>query len=655
MERRMLFAIVLSVGVMFAWLTFFKKPVATKAPDATTAVAPLNPAAAPAMDGQPAPAPIPGAPTPVAPAPAAPAGPAPVQNAPHHEWTKTLDKGEFLDVVLTTRGGAIAALRLRSKYELSERDRPKREPLDVLLPVEPDWLTGMVTLDRADTERMRTLEWTEVPSAADRVTFSFTTMTGWKITKTFVFPTEAERFDIDLSIAVEKTTGAVEKDETLALQLLGVAGLAMEPSSHTSIPAAAHTVVFIPGVNDAPAFHNAGFEPISLDTPQVTQRAFRFAGIQSPYFFASVWADGSPSAPRVRKVWGGGGDTTRDANAALQRLEAFYKANRDRVPAGDNRIYERLKAIAGNFQSAWVEFDAPVGSPAEPAKASTPFHLYAGPLSRGVLAEERYLSISSVITYDMAPDWLARLLLAIFDLFKGLTSSAGLAVILMTLAVRGGLMPLSIRNQLSMRRHSRKLAALKPRLENLKKRFVNDPRKFREEQVKLFKENGIGFPMGCVMMLLQIPIFFSLFACLRVEFDLRHEAFAWIRDLSGPDRLIDFGLTNGVLGFLPGGGISALNILPLLYMGLAIYQQRLMPKATDEQQAQQMKMAKWMAIIFPVLLYNYTAALALYMCCSSIIAIIESRIVRAKDAKEARPGDATIATVVVAAGNRTSR
>ena len=237
----------------------------------------------------------------------------------------------------------------------------------------------------------------------------------------------------------------------------------------------------------------------------------------------------------------------------------------------------------------------------------------------------------------MAPDWLARLLLWIFDLFRGLTGSTGLAVILMTLTVRGGLMPLSIRNQLSMRRHGRKVAKLKPKLEALKARFANDPRRFREEQVKLFREHGIGFPMGCVMMLLQIPIFFALFASLRIEFDLRHEVFAWIRDLSGPDRLVDFGLAKGLslIGIPPGGGILGLNLLPLLYMGLAIYQQRLMPKAMDEQQAQQMKMAKWMAIIFPVLLYNYTAALALYMCISSIIAIVESRVVRAADARDA--------------------
>jgi YidC/Oxa1 family membrane protein insertase len=594
------------------------------------------------MDGQPAPAPgagpvAPGAPAPAGPAPAAPAGPEPAQKAPHREWTKSLEKGEFLDAVMTTRGGAIAALRLRSKFEMCERDRPKREPLDVLLPVEPDWLTGMVMLDWADTEKMRTLDWTEVPSAPDRVTFSFTTTTGWKITKTFVFPVEAERYDVDFSVAVEKVTGAVAKDETLSLVLLGAAGLAKEPSSHTSIDESSRTVVFVAGVNDEPAFHPAGFDAITLDAPSVANRAFRYAGIQSPYFFASVGTDAAPDAPQVRKVWAVGGDATRNRDASLEGLRAFYKDKRDRNPAEDREIWARLKTAADNFHTVWVEFQAPAAAAGTAAKAVRPFHLYAGPLSRNVFAEDRYAALASVITYPMAPDWLARLLLAIFDLFKGLTSSAGLAVILMTLTVRGGLMPLSIKNQLSMRRHSRKLANLKPKLENLKKRFANDPRKFREEQVKLFRENGIGFPMGCVMMLLQIPIFFSLFAALRIEFGLRHEAFAWIRDLSGPDRLVDFGLAKGLslIGIPPGGGISALNLLPLLYMGLAIYQQRLMPKATDEQQAQQMKMAKWMAIIFPVLLYNYTAALALYMCCSSIIAIVESRIVRAKDAKDA--------------------
>lgn len=638
MERRMLAAIVLSVVAMFAWLTLFKRP-APKPQDGPPAAAPGEPAPA-AMAGDPSPAPVAGPAAPPAPGapPPAPAGPKPVQDAPHREFTKSFAKGEFLDCDLTTRGGAIQAIRLRNKFEMCARDRSPREPIDVLLPVEPDSLTGMILLDAdpADAEGLHTLDWTEGPASDDRVSFSFVTTKGLKIVKTFVFPTEPERYDVELTIDVERVSGEAVKEEVLSLRLLGAAGLAKEPSSHTSIDEASRATIFVAGHHDDPEFHPAGITPVDLDAPEVAHGAFRFVGIQSPYFFAAVFCDGGADAPKVRRAWAVGGDTTRDAVKVRDRLGAWIKERRGRVIGEDREAWERLRTVADHFQTAWVTFDGAVGTSAAPAARRKPFHLYAGPLSRNVFADDRYRAIANVITYPMAPDWLARLLLGIFDLFKSLTGKAGLAVIGMTLAVRGGLMPLSIKNQLSMRRHGRKVAKLKPRLEQLKSRYANDPRKFREEQVKLFREHGVGFPMGCIMMLLQIPIFFSLFAALRIEFDLRHEAFLWIRDLSGPDRLFDFGLSKGLslIGIPPGGGISALNVLPLLYMALAIYQQRLMPKAMDEQQAQQMKMAKWMAIIFPVLLYNYTAALALYMCFSSIIAIIEGRIVRAKDAAD---------------------
>src|SRR5262249_50071366 len=78
----------------------------------------------------------------------------------------------------------------------------------------------------------------------------------------------------------------------------------------------------------------------------------------------------------------------------------------------------------------------------------------------------------------------------------------------------------------------------------------------------------------------------------------------------------------------------SINLLPLIYIGLSIWQQRLMPKPLDEQQAQQMRTARWMTILFPILLYNYTGALALYMVCSTTVAIIEGRIVRAIDDRE---------------------
>jgi len=192
--------------------------------------------------------------------------------------------------------------------------------------------------------------------------------------------------------------------------------------------------------------------------------------------------------------------------------------------------------------------------------------------------------------------------------------------------VRGGLMPMSIRNQLGMRRYGRKVAKVRPQLQALQKRYEGNRKRLQEETVKLYREHGIGFPTGCLMMLLQIPIFFALFSSLRVEYTLRGESFLWIRDLSGPDRLLD----------LPAGTplISSINLLPLLSVVLSLWHMRLMPKPTDEQSAQQMRMMKWMPILFAVLLYNYTAALSLYMVLSSLIAVIESHVVRRRDETE---------------------
>ena len=149
--------------------------------------------------------------------------------------------------------------------------------------------------------------------------------------------------------------------------------------------------------------------------------------------------------------------------------------------------------------------------------------------------------------------------------------------------------------------------------------------------MKLYRENKVGFPAGCLMMLVQIPVFFSLFSSLRVEYSIRGSSFLWIKDLSGPDRLIDFGHRIFDIGFF---WMSSINVLPLLMVGLSIMHTRNMPKPADEQQAQQMKMMKWLPIVFAVILYNYTAALALYMVLSSAVAIIESKIVRAKDDAE---------------------
>lgn len=631
MERRLLLALLLTAVVFFVYPMLFPAPKPAKPP--ATAESAGGPApVAPAV-----PAPPGGAP------PAAPAAPAaePAQKADRVELELRPTKGEILVAGLTSRGAALTYVRLRNVYEHAPRDvgaDGKRHELDLVVPVEPDLLTGMVALDEADTERMRTLDWTLVGKTDASATFSFLTRSGLRVVKTVTLPSEPDRFDVKIDVAVEPAPGATAAPpEKVAMRLLAVSGVIEEPSNDTAMrarggEAGVQPVAHVVDSTDEPVYQDWRVRRIELDSVQRETRAFRLAGVATSYFLAAVWSSGGKDAPAVRATWVDGGDGhLRDKEGAYERLLGWYRAQ-GRDPTTDRTLAPRAKHAAWYFHRAWVEFDAPLPGAAKPAAAST-FQVYVGPLARRVLTKEPYeASLGGLITYPAAPDALARFLLFVYDLWKGLTGSAGLAIILMTICVRGGLMPLSIRNQLSMRRHGRKLAKVKPKLDAIRQRYAANPRKLREEQAKIMREAGIGFPMGCLMLFLQIPIFFSLFSSLRVEFDIRHAAFGWISDLSGPDRLVGFG--TAVVPWFPPGGLHGINLLPIFYIALTIWQQRLMPPAQDEQQAQQMRMAKWMSIIFSVLLYNYTAALALYMCVSSLVALIESRIVRARDRAE---------------------
>jgi YidC/Oxa1 family membrane protein insertase len=588
------------------------------------------------MDGMagnpvPAPAPAPGGP-PTKPTPEDVAAPVEGPEPTPFVVREGLEQGEWFEAGFTARGGALRSVSLRNSYEQPARRDADRKHLDLVLPVDPTLLTGMVQFGSDANKVPRTAVWTrdeaaEKATPATDVVFRLETKDGIRFTKRWVLPNEPDLFACDLELTATRASGAKE-DEWLRVDLLGAAGIVREKPAELDPMGALNAVLWIPGTTDEIRVDPWRIGAVELSPTASRTRDFRFAGVETHYFALLLSADGSPSAPLVRSVRVNGGDSKdRDWRAADHALTRLYEEDRGRPLQTDALLSQRVTQASQNLHRAWATLDLKVSDEAK--AAPTVVRVYAGPKSRHAFAHEKAAPVADLLTYPAAPDGLARLLLWIFDLWKGLTGSVGLAVILMTITVRGALMPLGIRNQLSLRQHGRKIARIKPKLEALKRKWGNDPRKFREEQVKLYRENGIGFPMGCLMLLLQAPIFFSLFSSLRVEFDLRNQSFLWIPDLANPDHLVDFGKTFHLLFFAASG----INLLPLVMVALSLVQYRLMPKPTDPQQEQQMKMYKWMPIIFAVILYEYTAALSLYMVFSSLVALVESSIVRRKDAR----------------------
>ncbi len=157
--------------------------------------------------------------------------------------------------------------------------------------------------------------------------------------------------------------------------------------------------------------------------------------------------------------------------------------------------------------------------------------------------------------------------------------------------------------------------------------------------MKLMLDNGINPAAqlgGCVMLLLQMPIFMGLYYCLQENVFFRLKPFLWMPNLAAPDMLIRWGnnipfiSTPEALGTMTYLG-PYFNILPIIAVAFMIVQQKMtMPPATDDQQAMQQKMMKYMMILMAFFFYKVASGLALYFIASSIWGVIERKLLPKK-------------------------
>ncbi len=229
-------------------------------------------------------------------------------------------------------------------------------------------------------------------------------------------------------------------------------------------------------------------------------------------------------------------------------------------------------------------------------------------------------------------EWLVRFLVVLLTgmhwIFGGsLHGDWGLAIIALVLIVRLLLHPITKKSQVSMS----KMSKMGPEIERLKKKFADNKEELNKAMMEVYKEQGFTPILGCLPMLLQMPIWIALWQCLQGTFELRHApflwGFTWIKDLAQPDRLLYF--PNHPISFF-FIYIDALNLLPILMAVVFYVQQKMTPQpaASSPEQAQQQKMMQWMSLLFPVLLYPGPSGLNLYILTSTAIGIWESKRVR---------------------------
>jgi YidC/Oxa1 family membrane protein insertase len=213
----------------------------------------------------------------------------------------------------------------------------------------------------------------------------------------------------------------------------------------------------------------------------------------------------------------------------------------------------------------------------------------------------------------------------------------GLAIMVLVLIVRAILHPITKKGQVNMVRMQKRMGELQPKLEEIKKKYANDKTRLQQEQMKLYREEGIN-PAGqlftCLPMLLQMPIWVALFYSLRQNIDIRHQPFIlWIRDLTAQDALFTFSSPINVLI----AHIDSFNLLPILLAIAMFIQQKLMPKpkpnptATDQQKQQQemmQKMGPMMSVMMLIFFYKMPSGLNLYILSSTVLGALEQHFIR---------------------------
>jgi YidC/Oxa1 family membrane protein insertase len=216
----------------------------------------------------------------------------------------------------------------------------------------------------------------------------------------------------------------------------------------------------------------------------------------------------------------------------------------------------------------------------------------------------------------------------------------GVAIMILVIVVRAILHPLTRTSQISMAKMSKQMRDVAPKLEAMKKKYPDNKRKQNEEMMRIYRENNInpaGGIMGCIPMLIQMPIWVALYAGLRADIDLRHMPFipGWINDLASPDAVWPHAaqLLGHPLFSIPLlGEIYGLNLLPILLIGVFYFQMKVstasQPKPADDQQAQMQKMSQYMIFIFPLFLYNAPSGLNLYIFASTMGGLLDTYIVR---------------------------
>ena len=487
--------------------------------------------------------------TPEAPSPSAPAqqaAPAPVPvNAP--EELASLVGGGFR-VVLSSHGGALKEVQLEGKK--FQRDVGGRlEPINLVRVAEgqPYPLSVVASPELGGAQDAAADPAARAPmrlTAHDERSVTFEGRAG-NATIRKVYRLTGKPYELALDLEVE---GAAAANGAVVMLYPGYMPPATKSGGFFSGPAVEFMRPVCRAGQSTERFDVTGKEAMAR-----TEGPVQWAGLDEGYFISALF----PSEPKGACVFARG-------------------------------------AIAGSGTTA-------VRLPVEGNAARYSFSVYSGPKYLDLLRSYDR-GFDSAIDYGaMARPFafFARLLLYVMRWFERIVHNWGVAIILLTLLVKGLLYPLTAKSMASMN----EMRKLQPEIEKLKAKFGSDREKLNLATMQLYQQHKVNPLGGCLPMLLQLPIWFALYATLQTSVELYREPFLWIVDLTRKDPYY---------------------ILPLAMGASSFVMQKLSPQPADN--SQEKMMLYFMPAFFTFIMLSVPAGLTLYIFVNNVLSIGQQQL-----------------------------
>ncbi|MEY4696912.1 MAG: hypothetical protein RIT14_1340, partial [Pseudomonadota bacterium] len=275
-----------------------------------------------------------------------------------------------------------------------------------------------------------------------------------------------------------------------------------------------------------------------------------------------------------------------------------------------------------------TETRKPVLDVAPGATVTSTIRLFAGAKEWETI--RGYERDSNVPGFIDSIDWgwfffMTKPIFAVLHWLHGAIGNMGLAIIALTFVLKVLVLPLAYKSYVSMA----KMKELQPEIEALKERAGDDKQKMQREMMQMYKDKKVNPAAGCLPVLIQIPIFFSLYKVIFVTIELRHAPFfGWLNDLSAPDPSSIYNL----FGLLPWAAPAHPSLMATIFIGalpilLGItmwLQQKLNPAPADPVQQQ---VFAWMPWVFMFMLGGFASGLVVYWITNNLITFAQQYLI----------------------------